>query len=40
VILPAGNAADLEDVPEEIRESMTLHTVHSVKEAVEIALAA
>jgi ATP-dependent Lon protease len=40
VILPAGNAADLEDVPEEIRESMTLHTVSSVKEAVEIALAA
>jgi ATP-dependent Lon protease len=40
VILPVANGPDLEDIPDEIREAMTLHLVGSVSEAVEIALAA
>jgi ATP-dependent Lon protease len=38
VILPERNRADLEDVPEEVREAMTFHPVMTVGEVLEIAL--
>jgi ATP-dependent Lon protease len=40
VIVPARNEGDLEDVPEAVREAMTFHPVHTVDEALAIALAA
>src|SRR5215212_2190776 len=40
VILPERNAADLEDVPREVREHMTFHIVGTVDEVLERALEA
>jgi ATP-dependent Lon protease len=38
VILPERNRADLEDVPEEVREEMTFHPVMTIGEVLELAL--
>jgi ATP-dependent Lon protease len=38
VILPERNRADLDDVPEDVREAMTFHPVISVGEVLELAL--
>jgi ATP-dependent Lon protease len=38
VILPERNRADLDDVPEDVRESMTFHPVMTIGEVLEIAL--
>ena len=37
-ILPAQNEADLEDLPEEVREMLTVHLVEELAEVIEIAL--
>jgi len=39
VILPASNAPDLEEIPEQIRNELTIHLVHNVEEALRVALA-
>src|SRR5262245_3662373 len=38
VVLPERNRADLDDVPEEVREALTFHPVLSIGEVLEIAL--
>jgi ATP-dependent Lon protease len=38
VIIPERNRADLEDVPEDVRNAMTFHPVLSVSEVLELAL--
>jgi ATP-dependent Lon protease len=38
VVLPERNRADLDEVPEEVREAMTFHPVGTVEEVLEIAL--
>jgi ATP-dependent Lon protease len=38
VILPERNRADLDDVPEEVREQMTFHPVMTIDEVLELAL--
>ena len=38
VIVPERNAADLDDVPSEVREQMTLHIVGTVDEVLHRAL--
>jgi ATP-dependent Lon protease len=38
VILPERNRADLDDVPEDVREAMTFHPVLSVDEVLQLAL--
>jgi len=38
VILPARNEADLDDVPEKVREDMTFHLVDQVDKVLELAL--
>jgi ATP-dependent Lon protease len=38
VILPERNRADLQDVPEDVRDSMTFHPVLSIDEVLELAL--
>jgi ATP-dependent Lon protease len=38
VIIPERNRADLDDVPEEVREAMTFHPVMSIAEVLEVAL--
>jgi ATP-dependent Lon protease len=38
VILPARNEADLDDVPEQVREDMTFHLVDQVDKVFELAL--
>src|SRR5204862_2760719 len=38
VILPERNRADLDEVPEQVRNQMTFHPVTSVEEALAIAL--
>jgi ATP-dependent Lon protease len=40
VILPARNEADLDDVPEKVREEMTFHLVDQVDKVLELALEA
>jgi ATP-dependent Lon protease len=40
VILPARNEADLDDVPEQVREDMTFHLVDRVDRVLELALEA
>jgi ATP-dependent Lon protease len=40
VILPERNRADLDDVPEDVREQMTFHPVMTVGEVLDIALEA
>jgi len=38
VVLPERNRADLDEVPEEVREAMTFHPVMSIDEVLELAL--
>jgi ATP-dependent Lon protease len=38
VILPERNRADLDDVPEDVREAMTFHPVMTIGEVLEVAL--
>ena len=38
VILPAKNGPDLDDLPEDVREAMTLHLVSDVTEVLALAL--
>jgi ATP-dependent Lon protease len=38
VVIPAGNEADLEDVPENVRELLTVHPVNDVRDVLELAL--
>ena len=38
VIIPERNRADLDDVPEDVREEMTFHPVMSLDEVLELAL--
>ena len=38
VIMPERNRADLDDVPEEVREEMSFHPVLSIDEVLELAL--
>ena len=38
VILPERNRADLDDVPEEVRDAMTFHPVMSIDEVLDVAL--
>jgi ATP-dependent Lon protease len=38
VILPKANEADIEDVPEEVREQLTFHPVQTLSEVLAIAL--
>src|SRR6185312_14451947 len=38
VIVPERNRADLEDVPQHVREEMTFHQVMSVNEVLDLAL--
>jgi ATP-dependent Lon protease len=38
VVIPAGNEPDLEDVPENVRDLLTVHPVSDVREVLELAL--
>jgi ATP-dependent Lon protease len=38
VILPKGNEADLDDVPETVRAELTIHLCGDVREVLELAL--
>ena len=38
VIVPERNAPDLDDVPRDVREQMTFHTVGTVEEVLALAL--
>ena len=38
VVIPERNRADLEDVPEDVREEMSFHPVLSIDEVIELAL--
>jgi ATP-dependent Lon protease len=38
VILPERNRADLDEVPDEVREAMTFHPVMTIEEVIELAL--
>ena len=38
IILPARNEADLDDLPEPVREAITIHLVSGLDELLEIAL--
>ncbi|MDQ2930156.1 MAG: endopeptidase La [Gemmatimonadota bacterium] len=38
IILPKDNEADMEDIPEEVRKSLTFHTVSTLEEVFAIAL--
>jgi ATP-dependent Lon protease len=38
VILPARNGADLDDVPEAVRETVTFHLVEDVRQVLDLAL--
>ncbi|MEM9606232.1 MAG: endopeptidase La [Actinomycetota bacterium] len=38
VILPADNAEDLDDVPDEVRETLSIHPVSHIDEVLELAL--
>jgi ATP-dependent Lon protease len=38
VILPARNADDLDDVPEQVREEMRFHTFGEIGEVLEVAM--
>jgi ATP-dependent Lon protease len=40
VILPARNGPDLDDLPHEVRDAMTVHLVDDVAQVLEVALAA
>jgi ATP-dependent Lon protease len=38
IILPAENAADLEDIPDEVQEELVFHLVEDLTDAIAIAL--
>jgi ATP-dependent Lon protease len=38
IILPKANEADIEDVPEEVRDALTFHPVETLSEVLDIAL--
>ena len=38
IILPKENEADIEDVPDEVRQQLTFHTVENLEEVLKIAL--
>ena len=38
VVLPARNGADLDDVPDQVRDDITFHLVEDVREVLAIAL--
>ncbi|NJP88078.1 endopeptidase La [Nonomuraea sp. FMUSA5-5] len=38
VLIPARNEPDLDDVPQEVRDELTIHTVSDVREVLDIAL--
>ncbi len=38
VVIPERNRADLDDVPEEVREAMTFHPVMTIEEVLDVAL--
>jgi len=38
IILPAENAADLEDIPDEVQETLTFHLVEDLSQVMDIAL--
>ena len=38
VLIPARNEPDLDDVPEAVRDELTVHVVSDVREVLEIAL--
>jgi ATP-dependent Lon protease len=38
VLIPARNEPDLDDVPEQVREALTIHPVSDVREVLAIAL--
>jgi ATP-dependent Lon protease len=38
IILPKDNAADMEDIPEDVRKQLTFHTVSTLDEVFAIAL--
>lgn len=38
VLIPARNEPDLDDVPDEVRDELTIHTVSDVREVLDIAL--
>jgi len=38
VLIPARNEPDLDDVPQEVRDELTIHPVSDVREVLEIAL--
>ena len=38
IILPKGNEADIEDVPEEVRNVLDFHPVETLKQVLDIAL--
>ena len=38
VILPKKNESDLEDVPEDLRKDLKVHFVHTIEEALNLAL--
>jgi ATP-dependent Lon protease len=39
VVLPAGNDADLDDVPADVREAMTIHLAENVADVLAVAFA-
>jgi ATP-dependent Lon protease len=38
IIIPKGNEADIEDVPEEVRKTLEFHPVETLNEVLKIAL--
>jgi ATP-dependent Lon protease len=40
VLLPRRNEADVDDIPEAVRDEMTIHLVGDVTEVLDLALAA
>jgi ATP-dependent Lon protease len=38
IIVPAENEADLEDIPDPVRETLTVHLVHDLDEVMDIAM--
>ena len=38
IILPMENEADMEDIPEEVRESIQIHLVETLEEVIQLAL--
>ncbi|HEY1952258.1 MAG TPA: S16 family serine protease, partial [Gemmatimonadaceae bacterium] len=38
IIIPKGNEADIEDVPEEVRQTLDFHPVETLSEVLQFAL--